>query len=66
MVPLCGVLYFLPFCETFNAAQAEIRGKIPDHVLEILSLQLQGLLPTLAEHFELQKIVDIVYRAYVL
>lgn len=49
------VLYFLPFYETFNAVQAEIRGKIPDPILEISSLQLQGLLSMLAEHFELQK-----------
>lgn len=55
MVPLHGVLYFLPFYETFNAVQAEIWGKIPDPILEISYLQLQGLLPLLAEHFELQK-----------
>lgn len=34
MVPLCGVLYFLMFYETFNAMQAEIWGKIQDQVLE--------------------------------
>lgn len=55
MVPLHRVLYFLSFSETFNAVQAEIRGKIPDPILEISYLQLQGLLSMLAEHFELQK-----------
>lgn len=33
MVSVCGVHYFLPFYESFNAMQAEIWGKIPDQAL---------------------------------
>lgn len=46
--------------------QAEIWGKIQDHILEVFCWQVQGLLPMLAEHFELPKVVDTVYKAYIL